>query len=40
MAFSAFFKSEITGIMVSVDLLALNGLISGFGGNQMRISPF
>lgn len=40
MAFSAFFRSEITGIMASISLLVLNGLVSGFGGNQMRISPF
>jgi hypothetical protein len=40
MAFAAFFRSEITGAMASVTLLALNGLFSGFGENQMRISPF
>ncbi len=40
MAFSALFRSEITGIMASVTLLALNGLFSSFGGNRIRISPF
>jgi len=40
MAFAAFFRSEITGAMASVTLLALNGMFSGFGENQMRISPF
>lgn len=35
MAFSAFFRSEITGIMASVTLLVINGLFSG-----LRISPF
>ena len=40
MAFSALFRSAITGAMSSVAVLAFNGLISGFGDNQMRISPF
>lgn len=40
MAFAAFFRSEITGAMASVTLFAINGLSSGFGENQMRISPF
>lgn len=37
MAFAAFFRSEITGAMASVTLLAVNGL---FAGDRMRISPF
>ncbi len=40
MAFSVFFKSEITGAMGTVAALTFNGLLSGFGENQMRISPF
>lgn len=39
MAFSAFFKSEITGAMAAVALFAFNALI-GFGDFQPRISPF
>lgn len=40
MAFAAFFRSEITGAMATTALLALNGISTGFGSNQMRISPF
>ena len=40
MLFAALFRSEITGAMGTVAALAFNGLISGFGGNQIRISPF
>jgi ABC-type transport system involved in multi-copper enzyme maturation permease subunit len=40
MAFAAFFRSEITGAMASVALFAVNGVSSGFGDNQMRVSPF
>ena len=40
MALAVFFRSEITGAMATVAVLAFNGLISGFGANQMRISPF
>ena len=40
MAFAAFFRGEISGAMASVTLLAINGVSSGFGANQMRISPF
>jgi hypothetical protein len=40
MALSVLFRSEITGAMGTVAVLAFNGLISGFGDNQMRISPF
>jgi hypothetical protein len=40
MAFAAFFRSEITGAMASVTLLAINGVFSNFGENQMRVSPF
>lgn len=40
MALAVLFKNEITGAMATVAALALNGLFSGFGDNQMRISPF
>ncbi len=40
MAFAVFFKSEITGAMATAVALAVCGLFSGFGSNQMRISPF
>jgi len=40
MAFAALFKSEVTGAMATVALLGINGLISGFGENPVRISPF
>lgn len=40
MAFSALFRSMITGAMGTVAILVFNGLITGFGDNQMRISPF
>jgi hypothetical protein len=40
MAFAAFFRSEITGAMASVTLLAVNGLFTNFGDNQVRVSPF
>lgn len=40
MAMSALFKSEATGAMVTVALLVVNGVITGFGANQVRISPF
>lgn len=39
MAFSAFFKSEITGAMATVSVFAINVII-GFSDFQPRISPF
>jgi hypothetical protein len=39
MSFAAFFRGEISGAMASVTLFAINSVF-GFGGNQMRISPF
>lgn len=39
MGFAALFKSEITGAMATVFVLALNGLLTGFGQHQLRISP-
>jgi hypothetical protein len=40
MAMSTLFKSEATGAMVTVALLVVNGVVTGFGGNQVRVSPF
>jgi len=40
MTVAAWFRSEATGALISAGLLALNGFLSGFGQNQMRISPF
>jgi hypothetical protein len=40
MGFAALFGSEITGAMASAALLGLNGFITAFGENQVRISPF
>jgi hypothetical protein len=40
MAFAALTKSEAAGALVTVVVLMLNGLITGFGQNQVRISPF
>ncbi|KPL17431.1 MAG: hypothetical protein AMS26_00990 [Bacteroides sp. SM23_62] len=39
MAFSAFFRSEISGAMATSLLLTINIIISNFG-NRMRLSPF
>lgn len=33
-------RSEVAGAMTAVALLAFNGLLTGFGDNQLRISPF
>ncbi len=40
MGLAALFKSEVTGAMATVGLLALNGVLTGFGGFQRRLSPF
>ena len=40
MAFAALCKNEITGAMVTVAFLVLNAFLTGFGGNQSRLSPF
>jgi hypothetical protein len=40
MALSALFKSEATGALVTVALLVANGVVTGFGASQLRISPF
>jgi ABC-type transport system involved in multi-copper enzyme maturation permease subunit len=40
MAMATLFRSEAAGAMGITAILGLNGLISGFGENQVRISPF
>ena len=40
MAMATLFRSEVAGGMVTVALLVLNGLLTGFGQNQARGSPF
>ncbi len=40
MSLAALFKSEASGSLVVAALLFLNGLFTGFGANQIRISPF
>jgi len=40
MGFATLFRSEVAGAMATAALMSLNGLISGFGQNQVRISPF
>lgn len=37
---AALARSEITGAMLSVAALSLNGLFTGFGESQPRLSPF
>jgi hypothetical protein len=40
MAFSALSKSEAAGALITVVVLVLNGFFTGFGQNQIRVSPF
>jgi len=40
MAMSVLFKSEATGALVTVALLVFNGVATGFGSVQLRVSPF
>lgn len=40
MAMAALFRSETAGAMATAAVLALNGLLIGFGENQLRGSPF
>ncbi len=40
MAMATLFRSEAAGAMGITAILGFNGLISGFGENQVRISPF
>ena len=39
MGFAVLTRSEITGALATAAVLSFNGMITGFGGNQMRISP-
>lgn len=32
-------RSEITGALATAVILSINGLFTGFGGNQLRVSP-
>jgi hypothetical protein len=40
MTLAAWFRSEASGALVAAGVLIVNGVFSGFGGFQMRISPF
>lgn len=40
MGMATLFRSEAAGAMAIAAILAFNGLITGFGDNQVRISPF
>ncbi len=40
MGFATLLRSEVAGALATVSLLGLNGLITGFGANPLRISPF
>ena len=40
MAMATLFRSEVAGALATVAVLGFNGLVSGFGDQQVRISPF
>ena len=40
MAMATLFRSEVAGAMATVAVLGFNGLVTGFGEQQVRISPF
>ncbi len=40
MGLATLFRSEVAGALTTTGLLGLNGLITGFGENPLRISPF
>ena len=40
MGMSTLFRNEIAGAVFTISILAFNGLITDFGENQLRISPF
>lgn len=40
MAMATLLRSEAAGAMAAAAILAVNGLLTGFGDNQLRISPF
>jgi ABC-type transport system involved in multi-copper enzyme maturation permease subunit len=39
-ALAALFRSESAGAISTATVLAINGVLTGFGDNQIRISPF
>lgn len=39
MGFAALTRSEITGALASAVVLTINGVFTGFGANQLRVSP-
>ena len=40
LGFATLFRGEASGAMATAVVLGFNGLITGFGDNQIRISPF
>lgn len=40
MGAGALFRSEVGGAIATVAVIGLNGMMSGFGQNQVRLSPF
>ena len=40
MGFSTLFRSEVGGAITTIAVLFFNGMVTNFGGNQIRISPF
>jgi hypothetical protein len=40
MGLATLFRSEPAGAMAVVAVLGLNGLLTGFGQTQLRVSPF
>jgi hypothetical protein len=40
MGLATLLKSEVSGALLSASALALNGILTGFGGAQHRLSPF
>ncbi len=40
MGLAALFRSETTGALAAVAVLTLNGVVTGFGANATRLSPF
>ena len=40
MALATLFRNEVAGGMATVAVMGLNGLVTGFGANQVRVSPF
>lgn len=40
MGLAALLRSEVAGAMVAASVLVANGVLTGFGQNQLRLSPF